>query len=326
MVITDEIYGTYEIEQILQDLILSKPIQRLKGIHQGGASYLVNTEWNVTRYEHSIGVMLLIRRLGGSLEEQIAGLLHDVSHTAFSHVIDFVLENESEDFHEEIFEETLMQSEIPLIMQKHGYSIDIILRGDFPLLEQPLPLLCADRIDYTLRDLYRYKYITKDEVEIFLGSLCVDEDIICIEGIHHAEWFVQTYYREVQDFFMDPLNVYGYDRLIRLLKAAMKVGVISKQDFLLEDEQVLDKVREANSPELLLLLEEIISTVELEENDIDFDIHLKGKPRLIDPTVVYNGHRTDASKISEAVKEMNSKAKWRALKGSYIKVYRKNQA
>ncbi len=36
--------------------------------------------------------MMLVNRLGGSLEEQIAALLHDVSHTAFSHVIDYVLE------------------------------------------------------------------------------------------------------------------------------------------------------------------------------------------------------------------------------------------
>ena len=137
----DDIYGSFEVEPVLQDLVFSKPVQRLKGIHQGGASYLVNKEWNVTRYEHSVGVMLLVRKLGGTLQEQIAGLLHDVSHTAFSHVIDFVLKNESEDFHEEIFEETIMDSEIPSILKQYGYSIEEIIQGDHSLLEQPLPLL-----------------------------------------------------------------------------------------------------------------------------------------------------------------------------------------
>lgn len=75
MLISDKLYGNFEIEKVLIELIESKPIQRLKGIHQGGASYLVNENWNVTRYEHSIGVMFLIRKLGGSIEEQIAGLL-----------------------------------------------------------------------------------------------------------------------------------------------------------------------------------------------------------------------------------------------------------
>ncbi|ANX14265.1 hypothetical protein ABE41_019805 [Fictibacillus arsenicus] len=320
MLVKDAIYGEYEVEAVLQDLIQSKPVQRLKGIHQGGASYLVNSKWNVTRYEHSVGVMLLIRRLGGSIEEQIAGLLHDVSHTAFSHVIDFVLEKESEDFHEEIFEEILLQSEVPQILKKHGYSIDMIFKGDFPLLEQPLPLLCADRIDYTLRDLYRYNYITKDEVEAFLPSLYVKDDVICIKGKQHAEWFVQTYYKEVQDFFMDPLNVYGYDKLIKLLKQALGAKVITKDDFLLTDEEVLEKIRQSGEYELNRRYEEIIKPVNLQENEKEYEIHLKGKPRLIDPTVIDSNGIAAASEISSAVKEMNERAKEKALKGSYIKV------
>lgn len=91
MIISDVLYGEFEVDQVVEELILSKSVQRLKGIHQTGASYLVNKEWNVTRFDHSVGVMLLVKKLGGSVEEQIAGLLHDVSHTAFSHVVDYVL-------------------------------------------------------------------------------------------------------------------------------------------------------------------------------------------------------------------------------------------
>mgnify|MGYP001124669790 CR=1 FL=1 len=112
MNIIDSIYGDYLIDGILEELIFSNPVQRLKGIYQGGASYFVNEKWNVTRYEHSIGVMLLIKKLGGSLEEQIAGLLHDISHTAFSHVIDFVFENKDEDYHEKIYHQIIADSEI----------------------------------------------------------------------------------------------------------------------------------------------------------------------------------------------------------------------
>lgn len=74
--IVDKIYGEFEIDEVLAALIESNAMQRLKGVHQGGASFLVHENWNVTRYEHSVGVMLLIRQLGGSVEEQIAGLLH----------------------------------------------------------------------------------------------------------------------------------------------------------------------------------------------------------------------------------------------------------
>ncbi|WP_236671967.1 HD domain-containing protein [Enterococcus sp. BWB1-3] len=116
MKISDELYGEYELkDQVLIDLIQSKELQRLKEIHMAGPAYLLNPVWNETRYEHSIGVMLLIKKLGGSLEEQIAGLLHDVSHTAFSHLIDFVLDKKEENFHEEIKLDFISKSSIPNI-------------------------------------------------------------------------------------------------------------------------------------------------------------------------------------------------------------------
>ena len=70
MKITDSIYGEFKVEPILEELIKTKEVQRLKGIHQGGASYLINIEWNVTRYEHSVGTMLFIRIMGGVLRNR----------------------------------------------------------------------------------------------------------------------------------------------------------------------------------------------------------------------------------------------------------------
>ena len=74
--------------------------------------------------------MLLIRKLSGSLKEQIAGLLHDVSHTAFSHVIDFVFENKEEDYHEKIYNSVVKNSEIPTILAKYDYNYENILFDD----------------------------------------------------------------------------------------------------------------------------------------------------------------------------------------------------
>lgn len=61
MIIKDILYGEFQVEDIFEILINTKEIQRLKKIHQGGASFLVNPKLNITRYDHSIGTMLLIR-------------------------------------------------------------------------------------------------------------------------------------------------------------------------------------------------------------------------------------------------------------------------
>lgn len=211
MIILDVIYGEFKVDKVLEELILSKPVQRLKGVHQAGASYLMNEKWNVTRFDHSVGAMLLIKKLGGSVEEQIAGLLHDVSHTAFSHVIDYVFDNENESYHEEIFSSVVKNSEIPAILSKHGYNYEDILLDDskWTLLEKSAPELCADRVDYTLRDMYTYGYISLEEVHSFLEDLIEVDGKMVLQNIEIAEWFTKTYYKEIIDFFMKPMNIYG---------------------------------------------------------------------------------------------------------------------
>jgi uncharacterized protein len=320
--VTDIIYGDYIVEGVLEELIMSKPVQRLKGIYQGGASYLVNENWNVTRYEHSIGVMLLIRKLGGSLEEQIAGLLHDISHTAFSHVIDFVLENKEEDYHEKIIERVIVNSEIPSILKKHGYDYKDILLDDskWTLLEQPAPELCADRVDYTLRDMYRYGHISLEEVKHFLDHLTVINGKMYPKDIETAEWFVETYYKEVIDFFMNPLNVYGYDMLAKTIKLALDKNVIRLNDLLGTDESVLNTLLSSEDREIRSLLKKIHRHVHVKEDQNDYDFHRKNKMRLIDPSVPYKNKLVRASTLSTKVKSMGKQAYQKAVNGMYVKV------
>ncbi|RBP06197.1 HD domain-containing protein [Rossellomorea aquimaris] len=327
MWIKDDLYGEFKVDSVLEELILSDPVQRLKGIHQGGASFLVNEMWDVTRYEHSVGVMLLIKKLGGEVEEQMAGLLHDVSHTAFSHVIDGVLDNLSEDYHEDIFEQVILQSEIPQILEKYDYDYRDILLDDskWSILEQPAPELCADRVDYTLRDMYRYGYISLKEVHDFLDEVAVVEGKICVKSIGAAEWFVKTYYTEVIDFFMNPLNIYGNHALSNVLKAALEKGWISLDDFLGVDQEVLLKLQKADD-HMERLLTELKQDVCIEENKADYDIHHKGKVRLIDPSVINGNGWTKASVLSEEVRQRGKAAYEISKSGRYLKVKRQGGA
>ncbi|MDX8365996.1 HD domain-containing protein [Cytobacillus sp. IB215665] len=322
MIIHDRIYGNFEIEGVLKELILSPPVQRLKKVHQGGACYLMNEKWNITRYDHSIGVMLLIRRLGGCLEEQIAGLLHDVSHTAFSHVVDYVFENANEDFHEQIFDKIIEQSDIPTILSNYGHYYKEILfpMEQWSILEQPLPDLCADRIDYTLRDMHSYFDISKDEINKFLNSLIVKEEKICVKSLQSAEWFTETYYKEVIDFFMSPENVYSNNLLSKAIKISLQHKLITPDDLLDNDYTLLSKLTNSNNAEVLAILQQINSNVKLELNDTSYDIHGKHKARLIDPAVVINDSINKASELSTWVAQLNDHAARKFREGVFIKI------
>ncbi|PFK62410.1 hypothetical protein COJ09_07175 [Bacillus thuringiensis] len=322
MIISDVLYGKFEVDQVVEELFLSKPMQRLKGIHQNGASYLINEKWNVTRFDHSVGVMLLVKKLGGSVKEQIASLLHDVSHTAFSHVIDYVFDNEDESYHEEIFSSVVKNSEIPAILAKHGYNYEDILLDDpkWTLLERSAPELCADRVDYTLRDMYTYGYVSLEEVHSFLEDVIAVDGKMVVQSVEMAEWFTETYYKEVIDFFMEPMNIYGNDMLAKTLKVALHKRIIHADDFLLEDEELISKLQQCNDPEVEALLSKVHRNVKVKEDRNDFDLHQKNKVRLIDPPLLREGKIVQSSVVSENIRQMSDIAYEKAVRGMYVKL------
>ena len=60
----DRVYGSVSIEDSkILDLISCATFERLKGVRQAGPSALAFQFKDVTRYEHSLGVFILLRRL-----------------------------------------------------------------------------------------------------------------------------------------------------------------------------------------------------------------------------------------------------------------------
>lgn len=322
MKIKDILYGEFVIESVLEELINTKEVQRLKNIHQGGANYLVNPEWNVTRYEHSVGVMLFIRLMGGSIAEQAAGLLHDISHTAFSHVVDLVVDNKEEDYHEKIFENVIENSDIPKILKKYGYDPREILYDEskWTILERKAPKLCADRIDYTLRDMSSYGVISKEEIKPFLDSLRVVNGEVVINSIEITEWFVDLYYKEVIGLFMNPLSIYSNDRLSKAIKAALKANEITLDDLLEDDNYVFNILKESKNEEVMAFVNQLNYDAKVVEDSENYDIYQVNKLRTINPGVIIDDKVYLASEKSKKVEELNESALERCKAGTYVRI------
>lgn len=285
----DKIYGTYRLSGIFEKLIQSSPFQRLKRIHQGGAIFLIKPEINHTRYEHSIGVMHLIQRLGGEEKEQVAGLLHDLSHTAFSHLVDYVLDNEKEDYHEQVFEKVLTSSEIKAILKQYGYnSQDFFHMKSFKLLAHPLPGLSADRIDYTLRDLYQIGMLRLNEIDWFLGGLIVVEGRTICKGIEYATWFQKKYQILIQDYFNSPAANKINNQMKILLQDCLKKKVITMADFEEDDFFLMNKIETTMHKRIHNLLPSFTEG----KNAVT------QKSRIVDPEVVLNGKLIKVSDLT----------------------------
>lgn len=283
MHVEDEVYGSVEImEPLLLDLLASKAVKRLRRISQAGASSLVRRGRSVTRFEHSTGVMLLTRHLGGSTLEQAAGLLHDVSHTAFSHTVDLAFGNKDDSFHESIFSSVIENSDVPAIVKKFDLTWRQLFDGDvIRLVDVPAPSLCADRIDYTLRDLCRFGHIASVQAQKFVAQLSVVNDVVVCTDQTAATEFVSWYVFLVENLFMHPLEMYAYDELASIIREAAEMGELNWNDLISTDDAVLWKLRGNATFENRLKSLQNTKDVSLDDNPGYRTVY--GRARIIDP-------------------------------------------
>lgn len=319
MKIIDNVYGGEEInELVLIDLINSKEIQRLKGISQFGLPERYYHIPIYSRYEHSLGVLILLRRLGADLDEQMAGLLHDISHTAFSHVVDWVIGDPTkEDYQDNIYKEILENSEVPSILMKHGIDYKKITNlDDFSLLEKQAPSLCADRIDYTLRELQKRKLIN---IIPCLNDLANHNGQVVFKTKETAIIFAEEYIRLQNEHWGGDQARARYYVLAEILKKALETNIISLKDLNKTDEEIIQKLKESFNEEIRDKFELLRNGLVIKEVEGEKGILLEKKFRYVDPEVLMDCGIKKLSEISEGYsgklerEKQNSKIKRRII-------------
>ncbi len=289
MLYIDPLYGPVQIaEPVLLDLMQSQAMQRLRGVLQHGITGLIGLTQPVTRFDHSVGVMLLVRRLGGSLEEQIAALLHDVSHTAFSHVIDYVVDgHDSQSYHEEWKEPYLLDSDVPDVLARHEYDWRRFLHEeDYALLEEPAPRLCADRLDYFLRDSRDLGLATDRDVQHALDHLVVHAGRIGVAEIEVARWLAYTYIAADKASWANFREVGLYEVTARAIKAALQIGAITEADFWGTDDQLWRKLHAIDHPAVQQQLRLVSLDTRFEWDETQPTFYVSTKLRTLDPDVL----------------------------------------
>lgn len=301
MIIKDAVYGNFEInDPVLINLINSKPVQRLKGITQYGIPKEYYFFPGFSRFDHSIGVMLLLRKIGASQEEQIAGLLHDVSHTAFSHVFDWIVgSSEKENFQDENHKKILGNSEIPKILTDFGmFSERVTNIKRFSYLEREIPDLCADRIDYALREFW---YWTDKEASLTCAeSLSRFEDKIVFVSKNAASLFGINFLKCQNKHWGGEEAVLRYHFFSEILKIALSENTINIADFYMDDNYIMSKLKKTKSATVRHLLRMMTKRLRYEINNRNPKLRLKKKFRYVDPWYAEDGiiHRlseTDAA-------------------------------
>jgi hypothetical protein len=299
----DPVYGEISLEPpLLRALYATDAVQRLAHIYQGGVTAFIKSERDTTRLDHSLGVMGLLQYLGADVEEQAAGLLHDVPHTAFSHVVDFVFPNHGHTYHETHSVAVIEHSDLPAVLAAHDHDWRRVTEPEhFSLLEQPLPALCADRLDYFLRDGLAMGFLQRSDVRALFDALREHDGRIVVADVAAARWLGTNFMRLDDAVWCSVQEVGWYAVMARALRAALESGLLSEEDFGGTDAPIMAQLRASDEPEIQRWLDLLRHDVDFERvAPAEADLVALPKVRAVDPPVLVEGKVTPLSTLDPA--------------------------
>ena len=285
----DVVHGEFNIrELVILELINSPTLQRLKSVDQTGYDPYTKRE-RVNRFDHSVGVYLLLKKYKASIEEQIAGLIHDVSHSCFSHCIDYVLRNGSgktQSLQDDVFESFVKKTEIVDIIEKYGFDINYILNDkNFSLEEKDLPDLCADRIDYSLRDAFSFQEVSKKDRDNIFKNLVAENQNWIFKNLESARKYANLFFKMNIKYYSGFQSAVMFRTVGDFLKYSLKKEYIIEEDLYTTDSFVIQKIKKFinQDKQLALLWRRMNNKTRIINNPNDYDVQIFCKSRIVDP-------------------------------------------
>ncbi|KAH7345797.1 hypothetical protein BKA66DRAFT_543594 [Pyrenochaeta sp. MPI-SDFR-AT-0127] len=305
--IRDEIYGEELVyEPVLVELLRCPEVQRLQGICQYGVTAVLGMTPRVTRLEHSVGALILVRKVGGTTEEQVAALLHDISHTVLSHDVDYALCKLGEESYHEVHKARYLEmTGLPDILDRHRIDRKVFNEENFPLVEMPSPQLCADRLDYALRDALSFGKIAMEDARRIVRSLkafpsaVAPRRFLVLDDPHVALILSRAYITTDKDFRSNPAIVDMSERTGRVIGELANAGSLDdKILWQMSDAEFWIWLRQVANPKQLHAIKRLEDEGIPEENGLR--LPQGTKIRTLDPDI-WQGGESQPAPLSTAL-------------------------
>lgn len=213
-------------DQVIWDVIGAKEFQRLRRIKQLGTTYLVFHGAEHSRFNHSLGVYEIVRRIvDDSFEGRpewdpserlvvlCAALLHDLGHGPFSHAFENVFGLDHEEFTKQIL---LGNTEVNEVLKRVSpdfpQKVADVIGKTYPN-KQVVSLISsqidADRMDYLQRDAYftgvSYGHFDMERILRVMRPLD-DQVVIKSTGMHAVEDYIMSRYQMYWQVYFHPVS------------------------------------------------------------------------------------------------------------------------
>ena len=314
-----------EFPNFLKKYIELPIMQRLSGI-----GLLCGTDWTslyknrffYSRLDHSVGVALIIWNFTKDKTQTIAGLLHDVSTTVFSHVSDFrkgdALTQTSTE--EPTTPMILSDSALCKLLESDGIEPkDVVDYHIYPIADNEIPSLSADRLEYmypsglALDGSWTFEEIAKTYNDLIILKNEENKEELGFKTIEMAELYCKKFCM-IGHILQLNENKLSLQLLSQIMSKAVELNVLQEEDFMtLSESKIIEKIESFISKKTLSLEEQKFATMyntfrkmtkvehtsqKLPE-DKYFCVSLKVKQRYINPLVKVGTNSQQAKRLSE---------------------------
>lgn len=314
-----------EFPNFLKKYIELPIMQRLSGI-----GLLCGTDWTslyknrffYSRLDHSVGVALIIWNFTKDKTQTIAGLLHDVSTTVFSHVSDFrkgdALTQTSTE--EPTTKMILSDSALCKLLESDGIEPkDVVDYHIYPIADNEIPSLSADRLEYmypsglALDGSWTFEEIAKTYNDLIILKNEENKDELGFKTIEMAELYCKKFCM-IGHILQLNENKLSLQLLSQIMSKAVELDVLQEEDFMtLSESKIIEKIESFISKKTLSMEEQKFATMyntfrkmtkvehtnqKLPEDEY-FCVSLKVKQRYINPLVKVGANSQQAKRLSE---------------------------
>jgi hypothetical protein len=311
------------IPEFILEASKTEPMARLKDVGMNcGCEYTSFPRFKnllpSSRFDHSVGVGLIVLHFTGNKAQSLAGLFHDIATPTFAHVIDFlkgdhITQESTEEGTTDIIEKS---PEIQEILIKNGLKTENVSDYHiYPIADNDSPKLSADRLEYTLLNLVNYKFGTEtDAMELYRDIVVGDNEFgekeLCFKtpeiGLRFSEFSLQC-----SKVYVADEDRFSMEALANLLKNGISEKIITESDFYSTETKLIEKLK--NNKKYSDLWENYRSYSSLRissQPDLTGEwYNVSAKKRYIDPFILNYGRISSIyPKYSKKLQEFKDKS------------------